>query len=268
VIRGSVRFTIAAMQDSWNPAQYERFRRERAQPFQDLLALVEPRPAMRAVDLGCGTGDMTLHLHERLKARSTLGVDRSAAMLAKAPQAQGLAFVERDLKTFEAGPFDLVFSNAALHWVPDHPALFKRLRAMLAPAGQLAVQMPASDDDVPHQVAREVAQSPEFKPLLGGFAARDRLLAPEQYAAWLYKLGFVRQHVRTQVYAHLLESRMDVVEWMRGALLTDYQKRLKPEEYARFLDTFTARLIPQLPDERPFLFLQPRLLMWGALPDG
>jgi trans-aconitate 2-methyltransferase len=256
------------MQDSWNPAQYERFRRERAQPFHDLLALVEPRPAMRIADLGCGTGDMTLYLHERLGARSTLGVDRSAAMLAKAPKAQGLAFVERPIESFEGGPFDLVFSNAALHWVSDHPSLLKRLRAMLAPGGQLAVQMPASDDDVPHQTARELAQSPEFKPLLGGFSARDRLLAPEQYAAWLYKLGFVRQHVRTQVYAHLLESRQDVVEWMRGALLTDYQKRLKPEQYARFLERFTARLLPQLADERPFLFLQPRLLFWGALPEG
>ncbi|HEY2027607.1 MAG TPA: methyltransferase domain-containing protein [Myxococcales bacterium] len=256
------------MHDSWNPAQYERFRRERAQPFQDLLALVEPRQGMQIVDLGCGTGDMTLHLHERLKAGSTLGVDRSGAMLAQTPAAQGLAFVEQDIRSFEGGPFDLIFSNAALHWVPDHPALLKRLRAMLAPAGQLAVQMPASDDDIPHQTARELAQSPEFRPLLGGFSARDRLLAPEQYAAWLHKLGFVRQHVRTQVYAHLLESRHEVVEWTRGALLTDYQKRLKPEQYARFLDRFTARIIPQLADDRPFLFVQPRLLFWGALAES
>jgi trans-aconitate 2-methyltransferase len=256
------------MQDSWNPAQYERFRRERAQPFHDLLALVEPRQGMRVVDLGCGTGDMTLQLHERLKARSTLGVDRSGAMLAKAPAAQGLAFVERDISSFEGGPFDLIFSNAALHWVSDHAALLKRLRAMLAPAGQLAVQMPASDDDIPHRTARELAQSPEFKSLLGGFTGRDRLLAPEQYGAWLHKLGFVRQHVRTQVYAHLLESRLEVVEWMRGALLTDYQKRLKPDQYARFLEKFTAWMIPQLADDRPFLFLQPRLLFWGALPES
>jgi trans-aconitate 2-methyltransferase len=256
------------MQDVWNPAQYERFRRERAQPLQDLLALVEPRPGMRIVDLGCGTGDMTLHLHERLGAKATLGVDRSAAMLARAPRAEGLRFLECDIATFEGGPFDLIFSNSALHWVRDHPALLKRLRAMLAPGGQIAVQMPASDDDVAHETARELAQSPEFKPLLGGFAARDRLLAPQQYAAWLHKLGFVRQHVRTQVYAHLLEARTEVVEWMRGALLTDYQKRLAPLHYARFLERFGAQLLPRLADDRPFLFLQPRLLLWGALPEA
>src|SRR5450432_4147585 len=135
------------MADTWNPAQYERFRAERAQPFHDLLALVEPRPSMRAIDLGCGTGDMTLVLHEKLKAQETLGIDRSSAMLAKAPRADGLRFEEAEIATFSGGPYDLIFSNAALHWVPDHPALLRKLRTMLAPGGQLAVQMPASDDD-------------------------------------------------------------------------------------------------------------------------
>ena len=45
------------MPDAWSPSQYERFRAERAQPFWDLAALVEPRPGMRIADLGCGTGD-------------------------------------------------------------------------------------------------------------------------------------------------------------------------------------------------------------------
>src|SRR5476651_1811098 len=149
------------MADSWNPTQYERFRRERAQPFHDLLALVEPRPDLRAVDLGCGTGDMTLVLQEKLRPRETLGIDRSASMLAKAPRADGLRFLEADIASFEGGPFDLMFSNAALHWLPDHPALLRRLRSMLAPGGQIAVQMPASDDDPMHATAREVSRSHE-----------------------------------------------------------------------------------------------------------
>jgi trans-aconitate 2-methyltransferase len=253
------------MADSWNPTQYERFRRERAQPFHDLLALVEPRPGMLAVDLGCGTGDMTLLLHEKLQPRETLGVDRSASMLAKAPRADGLRFLEADIVSFEGGPFDLIFSNAALHWLPDHPSLLRRLRSMLAPGGQLAVQMPFNDGEPTHETARELARSHEFKPLLGGFSARDKLLEPSQYAAWLHSLGFVRQHVRVQVYAHLLDDRMQVVEWVRGALLTDYQKRLSEPAFAHFLQRFTELLIPQLADDRPYLFLQPRLLFWGSL---
>src|SRR2546427_6194777 len=118
---------------------------------------------------------------------------------------------------------DLIFSNAALPWVPDHPALLQRLTAALAPGGQLAVQMPMADELVTHRTASALARSPEFKLLLGGYERRSPLLEPTRYAAWLHRLGYARQHVRVMVYTHLLDSRDDVVEWVRGALLTDYQ---------------------------------------------
>ena len=116
--------------DKWNPEQYERFRNERSQPFFDLMALVEARPAMRVVDLGCGTGELTRLLHQTLSASQTLGLDSSAAMLAKSQAFAdpGLRFEQRDIGEFTAeGEFDLVFSNAALHWLQDHESLLARL---------------------------------------------------------------------------------------------------------------------------------------------
>jgi len=252
--------------DVWDPAQYERFRRERAQPFYDLLALVEPRPGMRVADLGCGTGDVTLELHRSLKARETVGVDNSPAMLEKAPREPGLRFILGEIEQFAPPePFDLIFSNAAFHWVPDHPALFTRLRAALAPGGQLAVQMPMNDDHASHQTAFELARTHEFRRLLHGFERRPRLLEPAQYASWLHHLGFARQHVRVQVYGHLLESREQVIEWVRGTLLTDYQKRLAPADWERFLERYRELLLPQLSEEKPFFYTYPRILMWGTL---
>ena len=86
----------------WNPAQYAKYRDERAQPFYDLLALVQPTPDMRVVDLGCGPGELTRELHEALCARETLGVDNSPAMLEKATAfaGEGLRFAHADLGTF------------------------------------------------------------------------------------------------------------------------------------------------------------------------
>src|SRR5829696_10500333 len=113
----------------WNPAQYEQFRDERSQPFFDLLDLVQPRPEMRVVDLGCGTGELTWELHRRLAARETLGIDNSPAMLARsmAFAGDGLRFEPGDIGAFKSeGGYDLVFSNAALHWIPDHEALLPR----------------------------------------------------------------------------------------------------------------------------------------------
>src|SRR4051812_32616510 len=146
--------------DKWNPAQYERFRDERSQPFFDLMALVEARPAMRVVDLGCGTGELTRLLHQTLRASETLGLDSSAAMLAKSQAfaSDGLRFAQQDIDEFAAeGEFDLVFSNAALHWLQDHEALLTQLTKALKPSGQLAVQVPANDDHPTHVVAAELA---------------------------------------------------------------------------------------------------------------
>jgi trans-aconitate 2-methyltransferase len=251
----------------WNPDQYSRFHRERSQPFFDLLDLVEPRPGMRVVDLGCGTGELTQVLHRRLAARETIGVDTSPAMLAKtaAHAGDGLAFREGNIGAFAAErEYDLVFSNAALHWIPDHETLLPRLAAALTPTGQLAVQAPANDDHPSHATAVAVAREEPFRELLGGHTRQSPVLAPEAYAALLYRLGFPRQHVRMQVYAHELESREAVVEWVRGSVLTDYERRLPPEVWPRFLERYRERLLPQLEDARPFFYPFKRVLFWAS----
>ena len=135
---------------SWNPDQYERFKVERRQPFDDLVALIDMRPRMRVVDLGCGTGELTRDLHARLAADETIGIDNSETMLLKS-NAFGdemLRFERGDIEAFVADrPFDLIFSNAALHWVNDHPSLFRRLAGFLSAHGQLAIQMPPTPSE-------------------------------------------------------------------------------------------------------------------------
>jgi trans-aconitate 2-methyltransferase len=253
---------------SWDPEQYARFRDERAQPFHDLLALVRPRPGMRIVDLGCGPGELTRLLHERLQARDTVGLDSSEAMLGKAAAhaADGVRFERREIETFDVpAAYDLVFSNAALHWVRGHAELFPRLRAALAPGGQLAVQVPANFDHPSHRIAGEIAAEPPFADALAGYRRGRPVLDPEEYALLLHRTGFAAQHVRLQVYLHLLESRSSVVEWVKGTLLTDYQSRLSPELFASFLARYRDRLEAELSDERPYPYAFKRILMWATL---
>jgi trans-aconitate 2-methyltransferase len=249
--------------DAWNPEQYGRFAAERRQPFLDLLALLHPIPSGSAIDLGCGTGELTRALHERLGAAETIGIDSSAAMLAKAKAfaGHGLRFEAGDLAAFAPGrAFNVVFSNAALQWVPDHPRLIERLAAAVAPAGQLAFQVPANFDHPSHTAAEETAREEPFADALGRAPHPRNVLAPEAYAALLDTLGFAEQTVRLQVYGHRLASRGEVVEWVKGSLLTDYEKRLPAELYARFLERYRENLFARLPDERPFFFPFKRIL--------
>jgi trans-aconitate 2-methyltransferase len=245
---------------SWDPAQYERFKGERAQPFRDLVALIEHRPHMRIVDLGCGTGELTRELHERLAASETIGIDSSETMLSKASSSGTLHFERGEIEQFTSDhPFDLVFSNAALHWIADHEHLFARLIPLLAPHGQLAVQMPANHDHPSHRIAAELATSFGIEP------RTVNILPPESYAALLHRLGFTRQHVRLQVYGHVLPSTEDVVEWTKGSTLTPYREALSAENYEKFLGEYTARLVDVLGEQRPYFYAFKRVLIWGTI---
>jgi trans-aconitate 2-methyltransferase len=252
--------------DSWQPAQYERFKAERSQPFFDLLALVRPAAGLRVVDLGCGTGELTRVLHERLGAAETVGIDNSASMLAESRRfvVPGLRFEPGNIPELElGGRFDVIFSNAALQWVPDHAALLERLTQGLPAGGQLAVQVPANDDHPSHRMAEELAAEPPFRGLLGGYVRRSHILRVEAYAALLHRLGYGEQHVRLQVYGHVLASPEEVIEWVKGTLLTDYRRRLPAPDYEVFLEAYRRRLLPRLGESRPYFYPFKRILLWA-----
>jgi trans-aconitate 2-methyltransferase len=257
---------LDAAVDTWDPERYGRFAAERAQPFHDLLALVRPVPGGRVVDLGCGRGELTVQLHRRLGAAETLGLDSSPAMLEGAAELAGggLRFELGDIAGFGGDGWDVIFSNAALHWLPDHAALLSRLVAGLGEGGQLAVQVPANHDHPSHLVAAEVAGTEPFRSALGGYRRESPVQAPEWYAELLDRLGLQPQHVRLQVYLHRLAGPEAVVEWVRGTLLTDYAARLPAAVFEEFLAAYSERLLARLADRRPFPFPFKRLLFWGV----
>jgi trans-aconitate 2-methyltransferase len=251
--------TLAGVSDTWDPTQYRRFEAERDQPFHDLLALVEAVPGGAVVDLGCGDGRLTAVGHRALDAASTVGIDSSPAMLESAPTGDGLSFELGDIGVWEAPKsYDVVLSNAALHWVPDHRASLGRWRAALRPGGQLAVQVPANFDHPSHALVREVADG------LGLAVEPDpvavNVLRPEEYAVVLDDLGAVEQQVRLQVYVHHLPSSADVVEWVKGTTLTRVKRATDADGYERFLTAYRTRLLEVIGDRAPYTYPFKRIL--------
>jgi trans-aconitate 2-methyltransferase len=248
-----------AATDSWDPSQYRRFEAERDQPFHDLLALVAAVPGGAVVDLGCGEGRLTALAHRSLEAASTVGIDSSSAMLAAAPAADGLAFELGDIGAWTApASYDVVLSNAALHWVPDHRAVLGRWRAALRPGAQLAVQVPANADHPSHALVAQVTDA------LGLGVEPDpvaiNVLRPEEYAVVLDDIGAVEQHVRLQVYVHHLPASADVVEWVKGTTLTRVKRATDAEGYERFLTAYRARLLDVIGDRAPYTYPFKRIL--------
>ena len=248
---------------AWDVEQYEKFKAQRAQPFYDLLAMVEPKEGMRCLDLGCGTGELTRELHQRLLAAETVGIDRSEKMLenAQTMAETGLSFELTGIEGFDDKThYDLIFSNAALQWVPNHCELFRHYAGMLAQEGQIAIQIPCNRDHPSQTVAFELEKEAAYR-------GHDRsqieinVLPLQEYAAVLDALGFKNINLRMQVYIHHLPSRDEVIEWVKGTFLLDYKKAYSEDLYERFLEEYRERLLARLPDNRPFLFTFKRILM-------
>ena len=219
--------------DTWNPAQYGRFAAERSRPFDDLLALVEA-PVERAVDLGCGTGELTARLHEARGITTTLGIDSSPAMLEKAAAARRRGRCASSSATSAGStPAPSTTSSSATRRCTGcrtTTASSAGCATRSRPGGQLAVQVPANGDHPSHALPFEIAHEPPFRAAMldhgDPLVEATPVLAPESYAALLDELGFTEQSVRLQVYGHHLASTADVVEWTRGTTLTRYERAL------------------------------------------
>jgi trans-aconitate 2-methyltransferase len=146
---------------SWSAQQYSRFENERNRPIWDLLANLRAPTVSSAVDLGCGPGNSTELLWRRFPDAIVTGVDSSEAMVMAARQRlPDVRFEVDDIGAWQApGPFDIIFANASLQWVPDHAALLPRLLAKLSSGGSLAVQIPDNYHEPAHQLLRELAAS-------------------------------------------------------------------------------------------------------------
>jgi len=171
----------------WNPALYARFADLRLRPAVDLLMQVGPLPDGPVLDLGCGNGPVGPVLRARFPDRWIEGLDTSPAMLAKARETGAYdALTEGDIaRIAPAAPPALIFSNAALHWLPDHHALLPALVAALAPGGTLAVQMPHQNAAPSHRAWIDLVEQlfpgrfgPANAPGILEAAEYHRLLAP------------------------------------------------------------------------------------------
>jgi len=231
---------------AWDPSQYLQYAGERLRPAVDLLARVPLECPRAVIDLGCGAGNVTRLLAERWPDASITGVDNDAAMLARARSALDdprVAFVAGDLATWTPpAPVDLVYSNAALHWIGDHDRVFARLAGMLAPAGVLAVQMPRNFGEPSHRAVADLATSGRWRGLLGALVRKAPVDGPETYLRRLAPLC-ASVDVWETIYLQRLAAREDgehpVVAFVSGTWLVPYFAALG-DARAAFLDDYRA----------------------------
>ena len=235
---------------AWDPEQYSRFEAERDRAALDLLLRLPGDLDPREIwDLGCGAGQHAALLKRRHPGAVVHGLDSSADMLARA-RALGadVDWRQGDIADWKPeAPADLILANAALHWLPDHLALLRRLTAALAPGGALAIQMPMAHETRHHALMRAVAAEGSWAARLAGVETLAPLPAPEAcYAVLAEACGEI--DIWATTYLHALTGPDAVLEWMKGTALRPFLSALDdPAMGAAFLSALGARLCEAFP---------------------
>jgi len=214
----------------------------------DLLGRIPLEAPQRIYDLGCGSGKATALLHARWPGARVTGVDSSSAMLEAARREFPLLeFRQADLARWSpAEPADLLYSNAALHWLDDHPALFPRLMAALRPGGVLAVQMPRNHDQPSHLAMLAAAEAGPWLSVLRPLLRPSPVAAPAAYHALLRPLA-QRVDVWETVYLHELRGGNPVAEWTKGTALKPLLDALDGPQRAGFEAAYRSRVASAYP---------------------
>jgi trans-aconitate 2-methyltransferase len=238
---------------SWSAKQYSIFENERNRPVLDLLAHIPTLTVNAAVDIGCGPGNSTELLRARYPSARITGMDSSADMITAARKRMpDIHFRIADISTWkEKGPFDIIFANAVLQWVPDHGNLFPALISKLSVGGSLAVQMPDNFEEPSHRLMREIATGGPWKDKLAASSKRvDR-----QAADWYYQKlrGDVSKlDIWRTTYYHPLTGGPDaIVEWFKGTGLQPFLNPLEENERAEFINEYRnaiSKAYPVYPD--------------------
>ncbi len=230
--------------EDWSARQYLKFEDERTRPPRDLLAQVPLQRPRLVVDLGCGPGNSTELLLERFPQSELIGLDSSPDMLRKARERlPGCTFIEADIASWTPAPqTDLLFANAALQWVPDHPQVLHRLLEALPAGGVLAVQMPDNTHEPANALQREVAGHGPWANELAAAVPRADLLPPEAYYD-LLKPSCSRIDIWHSIYNHVMATPQAIVEWFKGSSLQPYLSLLDTAGRGQFLAAYTESIV-------------------------
>ncbi len=256
----------------WDPERYLAFTDERGRPFLDLVTRIGADSPRTVVDLGCGAGNLTVLLARRWPGARVVGVDSSAEMVRAAQAEADVEFTVGDIRDWAAsaastGKVDVLVSNAALQWVPDHLYLVPGLVESVSPGGWLAFQVPGNFAEPSHTIRRDLAAEPAYAEHTAGVATPDA----HDAATYLHALRDLGCDVDAweTTYLHLLTGLDPVFTWVSGTAARPTLQALPDGLREEFEEEFKRRLRAAYPDRGGAVVLPfRRVFVVAQVPEG
>jgi trans-aconitate methyltransferase len=234
----------------WDPRDYAASSSSQALWGKELMERVTWRGDERVLDVGCGDGSLTAQLARRVPRGAVLGIDSSTEMISHASTAHpknrfpNLRFLEMDASSIELPPeHDLVFSNAVLHWVPDHAAFLSGASGALRPGGRLVVSCGGKGNaDGVFTALKTEMRAPAWRGCFKQLEKPYFFHSDTEYRRWLPEAGFEPGRIRLVPKDAMHESVKAFAGWFRTTWMP-YTQRVPEHERAGFIDAVVRRYL-------------------------
>jgi trans-aconitate 2-methyltransferase len=263
---------VDPQQPDWNAAAYHRVSAPQTEWGMEVLQRLQLSGAERVLDAGCGTGKLTRLLAERLPRGHVLALDASKTMLSVAERelasfGDRIEFVEAALPQLPVrGQLDAILSTATLHWVLDHPAVFRAFLSAIRPGGQLEFQCGGDGNlHILHSRAAALAATDAFVDAFAAFEQPWCYASVEETATQLRAAGWTRVHTWREVRPTQFSDAAAFSEFISNVNLRPFLARLD----AKRAPQFTASLVELAGrDNPPYVLDYVRLNASAWAPEG
>lgn len=240
--------------NQWNADDYAKNSSAQLQWAKELIEKLSLLGNETLLDIGCGDGKITAEFASILKNGSVLGIDSSKTMVELARKTfPAVEYPNLEFKAMDATAinlnhsFDVVFSNAVLHWITDHVLVLKGVRNHLKPHGKLLFQMGGKGNAKELLlIIEEIITAPDWKEYFIDFTFPYSFYGIEDYQRWLPENGFKAERVQLIPKDMQHQGKEGLKGWLRTTWFP-YTNRLPQELREIFLDTVVDSYIERYP---------------------
>lgn len=239
---------------TWNAADYHKSSPAQLLWAKELIAKLGLSGNDRVLDIGCGDGKVTAEIARNLPGGNVMGVDSSPEMIRFACEHfphtiyRNLSFVHRDARALLfSEEFDVVFSNAALHWIMDHKPVLAGIAESLRPKGRMLIQMGGKGNaDQVFEALNVLIKKQEWSQYFSGFSFTLGFFDDAEYRQWLAEAGFGQCRVELIPKDMTYSSRQDFAAWIRTTWLP-WMARLPESDRSRFIGALIDEYLKKYP---------------------
>jgi trans-aconitate 2-methyltransferase len=241
----------------WNPGDYTTQSSNQQQWAQELISKLALKGNERILDIGCGDGKVTAEIASHVPSGSVLGIDSSEDMVIfareKFPEAKylNLGFEHMDARELNFNrEFDIVFSNAALHWIVGHRSVLNGIKKSLKSSGKVLLQMGGKGNAARvFEILDELLKDEKWSRHFENFSFPYGFYGPEEYKVWLYEAGFEAKRIELIPKDMKLEGKKGLSGFIRSTWLP-YTRRIPEDLRTEFIDSVVDKYLKAHPVDK------------------